>query len=549
MAGAADGDRDDRTTHDSPLLSHLGPESVLLSLARALPGHESQGVSPETAADATRRYEIVQLLGEGGMGRVYLVHDRDLKRQVALKVIRGGNSSSLLPRFVEEAQVLGRLEHPNIVPLYEIGMLPERTPYYTMRYVRGRTLADLLARLRDGAPDDDAPSLTRLLNIFMHIGHAVSYAHSMDIVHRDLKPSNVMLGQHGEVQVLDWGLSKLLAPPDSDPGAAVKTVPGQLIGTPRYMAPEQALGRLVDARTDVYSLGVILYEMLALDVPFPSSGVELLVALARDEPTPPSVRAPTRHVPAALEAVCMRALRKQPEDRFQTVTEMLDLVRVWMELDADRARRRARVVERLETARSRLRSARELDDEVARLEARAGERTMDRAERDAVAEQSTVARERLERARFDAVASLLGALEQDPADAEARSLLAGHYWDRFLEAERRRDFEAQRFFGELVATYDDGRRSEQLTGPGWLAVESDPPNASACLHDFVEISSQRQLVPSNPRSIGRTPLGPIELAAGSYLLVLEKPGYYPERFAFYISRKMPVSKTLYLLRE
>jgi serine/threonine protein kinase len=185
------------------------------------------------------RYEIVSVLGRGGMGVVFLARDRVLDREVALKVVEAP-----VQAFRDEALILATLEHPGIVPIHDFGTLPDGRPFYAMKRVRG----ERLDRWAAGAP------LMARLSVFLRIADAVAFAHAHGVVHRDLKPENVMVGEFGEVLVLDWGVARLLDTPD----------PRRIVGTPRYMAPEQASGREpIDGRADVYALGVILSELAA----------------------------------------------------------------------------------------------------------------------------------------------------------------------------------------------------------------------------------------------------------------------------------------------
>jgi serine/threonine-protein kinase len=262
------------------------------------------------------RYEPRTMLGEGGMGEVMLCRDRQIGRDVALKRIRGeGTSAALVERFVREARVQGQLEHPSVVPVHDLGVAPDGRTFFTMKRVRGEALDAILRRLADG----DAEALQRygrrrLLDALRTVCLAIDFAHARGVLHRDLKPANVMLGEFGEVHVLDWGLAKVRTAPESarDEAAAIDAAPGAtqhgaLMGTPGYMAPEQARGEIdaLDARTDVYALGVILFELLYLE----PLHVGTTTARLTSTLTAPVFDARRRRadVPPELEAICRRA--------------------------------------------------------------------------------------------------------------------------------------------------------------------------------------------------------------------------------------------------
>jgi serine/threonine-protein kinase len=239
--------------------------------------HRTDGPLPRPA----QRYELGEEIAHGGMGAVLHAHDSVLNRDLAVKVLlpEHQENADLVRRFVEEAQVGGQLQHPGIVPVHEIGILPDGRPFIAMKLVEGGTLADLL----DGRADP-AAELPRFLGIFEQVCQAVAYAHSKGVLHRDLKPSNVMVGAFGEVQVMDWGLAKVLGRrPEAEEmptGSVVQTVrsrepalrsqAGAALGTPAYMAPEQARGEVatLDARCDVFGLGAILCEILTGQPPY-----------------------------------------------------------------------------------------------------------------------------------------------------------------------------------------------------------------------------------------------------------------------------------------
>lgn len=243
------------------------------------------------------RYEVLEAIGQGGMGMVYRARDKVLDREVALKVLRPEVAGAeWVNRLEREARVLARLEHPGIVPVHDVGTLADGRIYYLMRLVRGQRLDQFSL----------ATSLSEVLRAFLKICDAVSFAHSRGVVHRDLKPSNVMIGAFGEVLVLDWGIARLAGGTEESaaigaagPPAEGDTAPGTVLGTPGFMAPEQAQGalQLVDHRTDVFALGAILLAI--------SSGEN------RDLP-----------IPRPLAAIWTRAMAADPERRFGSVADL-----------------------------------------------------------------------------------------------------------------------------------------------------------------------------------------------------------------------------------
>ncbi len=307
--------------------------------------HERATVHYEPAG--RERYTLTRLHARGGIGQVWVARDGDLGREVALKELlsEGNDNPAVVARFLEEAQITGQLQHPNIVPVYELARPADKKagPFYTMRFVRGRTLAAAVkgyhARRREGKAGP--LELRELLGQFVAVCNAVAYAHSRGVLHRDLKPGNVVLGDFGEVIVLDWGLAKLKgsaeAPASLLPVSVGKessrdaTVQGQALGTPSYMPPEQAEGRQdrVDERSDVYGLGAVLYEILTGEPPF--DGPDTLAVLAQvvaDEPAPPRRLVP--ETPRALEAVALRALVKRPEGRYASAGDLAAEVQRWL---------------------------------------------------------------------------------------------------------------------------------------------------------------------------------------------------------------------------
>jgi PAS domain S-box-containing protein len=346
-------------------LAALGDNDIQRSLAGAPLAAESDSVATiDDVAGRAERYCRLRLHATGGIGRVWLAHDDHLGRDVALKELRPerADEATLRARFLQEAQITGQLEHPGIIPVYELAHARDGgQPFYTMRFVKGRTLSEAARAYHDrrSAGQADALELPQLLNAFATVCNTVAYAHARGVIHRDLKGQNVLLGDFGEVVVLDWGLAKRVGQPEAEAGACSVvldgvgadsgyTVQGQALGTPAYMAPEQAAGQLerIDRRTDVYGLGAILYEILTGVPPFTGHSTEEVLRQVREaEPVPPRQRWP--EVPPALEALCLRALAKRPEDRPAAAAELGQEVQGWQESERRKAEEALRESEAL----------------------------------------------------------------------------------------------------------------------------------------------------------------------------------------------------------
>lgn len=307
--------------------------------------------------DFDERYEVGETLGEGGMGEVRLCADQRIGRAVALKVIRADNARSarLQARFLFEARVQGQLEHPSIVPVYDLGLRPDGSAFFTMKRVRGKTLHEVLKSLRLG---DRTAAMTftrrRLLAAFQTVCLAIEFAHRRGIVHRDLKPSNIMLGELGEVSVLDWGLAKLCEADPSSPmqegrpsisgGRFDATGVGEVLGTPGYMSPEQAIdSQRVAPPTDIFALGSILFELLTLHQLVGGkthADVKVATVAGTFEPRI-SKRFPDTDVPPELEEICVRATALEPSDRIASARAIADAIERFLEGDLDVSRRRS----------------------------------------------------------------------------------------------------------------------------------------------------------------------------------------------------------------
>jgi len=484
------------------------------------------------------KFRVQKLLGEGGMGKVYLAYDCDLRRHVALKTltVKGGQ---LTRRFLAEAQVLGQLQHPNIVAVYELGLSEDGRLFYTMPVVHGRTLREILSDRKRG---DSTYSLARMLQIFLQILQAVQFAHEKGVIHRDLKPENVMLGAHGEVQVLDWGLSKLLDAADLDT-ASRETTTHLLMGTPGYMAPEQLLGKDVDERSDVYALGSILYELLTRSAPYPGNGMSLALAKLEGPPESLRVRAPELDIPLELEKCCLEAIATRPEDRQPSAAALAAEIQDWLDAETDKVERHARANAKAEEARTELEEFERRKSELAALESELEELSgrfeswqpiAEKRELLAAQDQIEATRAGVVRCSSRVVMTLTEALGFQDDNATARELLADYYWGQFSETEAEGHVRSAEFFAELVERYHDGKYTRELRGDGSLSLRVDQADAEILLYELVE--RELQLQPVNERRLGHGSVEDLPLAMGSYLAVIEADGFAPVRYPVCISR-------------
>jgi len=359
--------------HEEPksqrsVLQILGERAGLASKVLLPDSDSEEGHSPVVAA-GTQAAKLVpqgrgnyQLLGEiarGGMGVILKGHDTDLGRDVAVKVLDGelAKRPEVVQRFVEEAQIGGQLQHPGIVPVYELGLMADERPYFTMKLIKGRTLAALFQQRKNPADNRG-----RLLAIFESVCQTVAYAHSKGVLHRDLKPANVMVGAFGEVQVVDWGLAKVLRRGGvaderraketihtvietvrSGPGSSGSdSMVGSVMGTPAYMAPEQAQGEIekLDERADVFSLGAILCELLTGKPPYEDAdGKQVVNLAARAELDPARARIEACEADLVLKRLCLDCLMPSRAARPANAEEVAKAVHAFITSTEERASR------------------------------------------------------------------------------------------------------------------------------------------------------------------------------------------------------------------
>ncbi|MBW1877258.1 MAG: SUMF1/EgtB/PvdO family nonheme iron enzyme [Deltaproteobacteria bacterium] len=549
----------------------LGAEAreELLELLRTAGSAMEPGVTlvpgdPHALESATHpsRYLELGLIGRGGMGEVRQVRDLELNRVVAMKILRREleNHHPTVSRFVEEAQATAQLEHPGIVPVHELGRLPDGRLYFTMKKVRGRTLADVIQEVHqassgaDWARGPSGWSFRRLLDAFRRVCEAVAYAHALGVVHRDLKPANVMVGEYGEVLVLDWGLAKVLGRQALDLDGAVevdglgletddpddlRTKMGSVFGTPAYMSPEQGRGDVhrIGPTSDVYSLGAILYEILSGKRPYgQETSKRILQKLLAGPPASIEVHHP---VPDVLIHICGRAMARDPTDRFPEASLVAGEVGSWLE----GTRRRERALDAIDQADG-------LAPQIAELRQRAEvlrQRAADLLE--PLPPAAPVVRKRAgwalddQAIRMERAADLVdvtrneflyAALTHAPDLVEAHARLAQHFQGLHAQAEGVREEAATARLEAVLRTHVEkleeldpeasevARLRAYLEGQGALSLVTDPPGAKVDLHRF--FTRDRHLVTERVGGLGRTPVSEVPLPAGSYLLRVRAAG-------------------------
>ncbi len=498
-----------------------------------------------------KRYHREDRLGAGAMGVVELAVDLDLQREVALKMLlpdRVGDPADR-ERLLEEARLGAQLEHPNIVPVYELGVLDDGQPFFTMRRLEGTTLLDVLHDLRKGNTAAEVRfGRTRLLTILAQVALAVEYAHSRDIVHRDLKPENIFLGDYGEIQLLDWGVACMTEDADEEVSSSY------VAGTPGYISPERLASRsgVAPALGDVYSLGALLYETLTLERTFDDPPEEVLrKALSRD-PVVPSVRAPERRIPSRLDQITMEALARDPTQRTPSARALAAQLQEFL----DGAKQRE---ERIKAAGTKRKEGRDLVDllgtersELHRASEEAGLLRASIQPWQPVSDKRRMwaAEDRVDALR-EAVAEVFGrttatwqeAHELDLEHPDPGTALRRLWWTRYLEDAARGDRLAMGYSRSELQRWDvDGAYTERLTGNGTLDLTTEPPGAEVWLYTLAE--NDRLLVPEGGQRLGVTPLTDVTIAMGSHLLMLELPGRHTIHRPILVGRSESLAATV-----
>ena len=542
------------TENTDVLLGGLIGDGSPLSPSPPVRRAESPVEDPLPAApDLDERYEDRGLIGRGGVGEVRRVFDRKLQRVVAMKTLHGRKADRLSAyRFQREAVVSAQLQHPAIVPIYDLGRRSDGTTFYTMREVSGATLKELIAKVHSASvmgwrATEDGWTLTRLVGVRVRVAEAVAFAHAHGAVHRDLKPENIMVGDYGDVQLLDWGLVKVIGEGVHEPAIphADRTRAGSITGTPAYMSPEQAMGELdkIGPGTDVYSLGAILFTVLTNALPLEGNLPQIVAKLIEGRIDKPSERS-ALSVPAELEAVCLSALTLDVAAR-PSATAFADDLRRWTE-GAPKRQEALRLVQaaqlllpRAKVLRQRGQALRAKSEQMlSRVPTWASEeRKLGAwALSDQADDQAREGRE----LELEARRSLQKALVHDPGCLAAHKLLADAYRRDHQRAESIGDTEGMERAEDQLRTHLQELPPERsaihfayLAGDAPLQLTTQPPGAKVVLYRFE--TRHRRLVPTSEVDLGTTPID-TRLPMGSYQVVLRKSGHHVVRYPIELGR-------------
>jgi serine/threonine-protein kinase len=491
------------------------------------------------------RYDLGEVLGQGGSGIVFSARDKFADRVVALKTLWGAAAADSASRasFLVEARTAAFLEHPNVIPVYDIGVLAAGPPYFTMRVVETRSLADLF---QNPSRREQWP-LARLLGLYVQLARALAYAHSRGVVHRDVKPHNILVGTFGEVYLTDWGIAiRVEAGAYGRAGGESEGfVSSSLEGTPGYMAPEQCTqgeDMTIDARSDVFALGVVLYELLTGSHPF-GRGDPLEVIRRTCEDAPPRPREVAPNCPLLLEELCLKMLAKDKGERPQSADHVATEIEAFLEGAKERERRRAEAHALCEDARDPIVRYQQLETERERLTELARQtltqvKGWEPVERKragwAFEDRAAEAERESGRALAEAIELYTHALGYDAECVDAHRGLADLYWRNARRAESDRQPAAQAYYEALVTDHDLGNYASLLRAPATLSIATNPPGATAILYRYAQ--RDRVLVPTHERYLGRTPIRDVRLDPGSYVVILKAAGYRDVRYPVLLAR-------------
>ena len=534
-------------THEIDPVAHRELRSLLRDAAVAKAVGRQQ---PEVGPD---RYERMGLLGKGAIGEVIRVRDPNLGRVVALKALRprAAFEAQQIDRFVAEAQTLAQLQHPSILPVYELGRLTDGRAYFTMPEIRGTTLSQriLSTMASSTGPGTGTVGRRRLVDILAQAAEAVAYAHERGVIHRDLKPDNIMVGDFGEVYVLDWGLAKVVGRDDpmADPEDTIltdrrtedvfATTDNQVLGTPMYMSPEQARpGARLTAASDVFSLGAILLEILTGERPRQGRSVGVVIRQALSNQLHPL----PENTPPTLADIVRKATATQHADRYRSAKPFSEDLRRWLDGEAQRdsARRAVQDAGGLLPGIEQLnRRARGLFDEASLVLDNLPPHAPIEAKRPAwkLQDQARELQRRATAWETEYTQALFDAVNLAPDLEEAHQRLAEHYRRRHEAAELADDEHTAQHALARLRAHHHGRYQRYLEGKASLELPTARAGIPVRLAPIVEVD--RRWVLGEARDLGETPLDEVEVSHGRFALLLDRDGGEPWRIPVRIGRE------------
>ena len=501
-----------------------------------------------------KRYKLGSELARGGVGKVLRARDRQLNRHQVIKLLNLGTKASqkVILNFIREAQITAQLEHPNIVPVHDLGIRENGEVYFTMKRIRGQTLKEILRAIRLGDLEKAKKyNRIKLLEILKAVCQALAFAHSRGVLHRDLKPSNVMVGDYGEVVVLDWGIAKVfegnevISPIKASLGEGIQR--SSVVGTPSYMSPEQANGKThrVKVTSDVYSLGAILYEILTYRPPFRGKDTKkILEQVIYEEPISPREFRPTLHIPMVLDDITMKCLHKKTSERYQTVDELLEALNDYL-LRLDELDRKFRLAQKqyqkisplIEKFRFAINERRKAEEAVMEKEwttstlAGIDERRQLWQLQEEIHLKQIAVREifrEAERALREVIALYR-------SHKEARQDLAYLYSVQLEEAENNKDEVEITHYRHMLREYDQEDRYQNLLNEaGSVQIRTSPQRMSVTASKGIEVDRSVRFM----REIqwGVSPLNIKDVQAGPWRIKLSKPGYADALYPLLIKR-------------
>ncbi|MEC8381333.1 MAG: bifunctional serine/threonine-protein kinase/formylglycine-generating enzyme family protein [Myxococcota bacterium] len=513
----------------------------------------------------TERYSIQELLGRGGMGSVYRAHDKQLNRHVAIKVLNqkhAQHESLHLERFTDEALIIAQLEHPSIIPIYDVGQLPDGRLFFTMKEVHGIEMGKMIQAVHSALENghhqtQEGWSFRGLIDVLLRVSEAVAFAHSKGILHRDLKPSNIMVGEYGEVLLLDWGIAKILhssIPEIQDIHDSRVTHTQGMVGTPVYLAPESIKGAgQLKTTADIYSLGMILYEILMGKHPFVGQSPQQIIVNAIKgnypklrthsdtdpllfEGTKPEVHriAPGKVMSLELIKLCEAATEVNPELRLSTADRFVSRLKGWLQ-GLKKQSNAQQLIDRAETYTSRIRQM--------KIKQEAQLRAFDHTEVIPLQECKAITQneQSLKSQQMEQEQLLYAALYQDPHNELAHSALAHIYAEKITDAlygnnssiisqvERR----AREHLASLPRSNPTRAHYHNML-KGLCKIDITVPNQvqSYSLFEYINGSSPKLLLTKEPLNAGTLSK---ELKPGSYLLILHAEGFVDIRIPVWLS--------------